>query len=144
MSWLCCTRPAAELPIPRLMLNFPSPPIGREHCPSPALYLGLQCWAWSVYLSLACWAFFAQLYISWKLLAKSVEVPLAFASYQRLSRDTNRGFTPARTDQDRRKICVPAVSPWSRHVGSSINQPPLMLPQLHGFLVRVCSLSLRF
>ena len=36
MSWLCCTQPAAELPIPRLVLSFPSPPSGREHCPSPA------------------------------------------------------------------------------------------------------------
>ena len=35
-------------------------------------------------------------------------------------------------------------SGWSRDVGSSIHQPPLMLPQWHGFLFRVCSLSLRF
>ena len=34
-------------------------------------------------------------------------------------------------------------SGWSRDVGSSIRQPPLMLPQWHGFLIRVCSLSLR-
>ena len=53
--WLCCARPAAELPIPRLVLSFPSPPIGREHSPSPAQnspsgwwYLVLLCWAWSV------------------------------------------------------------------------------------------------
>ena len=41
-----------------------------------------------------------------------------------------------------RTICP--CSGWSRDVGSSIHQPPLMLPQWHGFLVRVCSLSLRF
>ena len=35
-------------------------------------------------------------------------------------------------------------SGWSRDVGSSIHQPPLMLPQWYGFLVRVCSLSLWF
>ena len=28
MSWLCCIRPVAELPIPRLVLILPSPPIG--------------------------------------------------------------------------------------------------------------------
>ena len=55
---------------------------------------------------------FVQLYISWKLLAKSVEVPLAFASklLATLSRGTNRGLTPARTCQDRRKLFVPAVA----------------------------------
>ena len=35
MSWLCCIRPAAELPNPRLVLSFPSPPTGRERSPSP-------------------------------------------------------------------------------------------------------------
>ena len=66
MSWLCCIRPAAELPIPHLVLRFPSPPIGREHCPFSAQnppygwwYLVLQCWAWSAYFSLACCAFVA-------------------------------------------------------------------------------------
>ena len=34
--WVCCIRPAAEQPIPRGVLSFPSPPIEREHCPSPA------------------------------------------------------------------------------------------------------------
>jgi hypothetical protein len=29
-------------------------------------------------------------------------------------------------------------------LGSSMHQPPLMLPQWHSFLFRVCSLSLRF
>ena len=55
---------AAELPIPRLVLSFHSPPIGREHCPSPAQnspygwwYLVLQSSAWSAYLSLVCCAF---------------------------------------------------------------------------------------
>ena len=36
MSWLCCIQPAAELPIPRLVLSFPPPPTEQEHCPSPA------------------------------------------------------------------------------------------------------------
>ena len=36
MYWLCCIRPTAELPIPCLVLIFPSPPIGREYCPYPA------------------------------------------------------------------------------------------------------------
>ena len=35
-------------------------------------------------------------------------------------------------------------SGWSKDVGSSIHQPPLMLQQWHGFLVMVFSLSLRF
>ena len=59
MYWLICIRPAADLPIPRLVLSFPSPPIGREHCLSPAQnspygwwYLVLVCWAWSAYFSL--------------------------------------------------------------------------------------------
>ena len=34
MSWLYCIRPTAELPIPGLMLSFPSPPIGREEAAS--------------------------------------------------------------------------------------------------------------
>ena len=35
-------------------------------------------------------------------------------------------------------------SDWSRYVVSSIHQPPLMLPQRHGFMVIVCTISLRF
>ena len=60
-----------------------------------------------------------------------------------LSREANIGLTPARTCRDKRKTICPC-SGWSRDVGSSIHQPPLMLLQWHGFLVRVCSLSLRF
>ena len=123
MSWLCSIRPAAELPIPRLVLSFPSPPIGQERCPSPAQnspygwwYLVLLCWAWSAYLSLACCAFV----VFWKPLLTSASGDRS-SSTQHCGRpsypDTlwwwSRSYASVWNEDASRWSCVhPSASTW--------------------------------
>ena len=62
---------------------------------------------------------FVQLYISWMLLAKSVEVPLPISKLLL----ANIRLTPARTCQDRRKLFVPAVAGGEMLGVSYTNRP---------------------
>ena len=55
-----------SLPIPRLVLRFPSPPIGREHCPSPAQNRPYGWWY------LVCYVVFGRL---------TCPLPIVFLSY---------------------------------------------------------------
>ena len=149
------------------MLSFP--PISWEHYPSPAQnspcgwwYLVLLCWAWSAYLSLA-WRVFV---VFWKPLLTSTSGyrPSSDLTHESGTVDVHHIPTPRDDEVDHMPVSGTSMHPsgqnrknmsrqaqticpcsgWSKDVRRSIQQPPLMLPQCHSFLVRICSPCLRF